>query len=192
MELNCLAPRPIITGGGIRVMNGTGCDVNDSQGMPDAQPPARRRLHRLAAARRARKLSLREAARQLDLNVEDVKRQEEATQDLSLSEFYRWQQLLNLPVEELLVETESPLPRPTVRREILTKMIQTVLTILRQTKQPAIRRMAHTLVDQMVDLHPELRAMADAQSAGRQHLLDDQGRAVKGPLPVDFFMEPID
>jgi len=52
--------------------------------------------------------------------------------------------------------------------------------------------MAHTLVDQLVELSPGLREIADAHTAGQAHRFDEQGRAMKGALPLDFFLEPIE
>lgn len=151
-----------------------------------------RPLHRLGTVRRARKLSLDDVARQLQLPPEEAQRQEQATSDLSLSHLYRWQKALKVPVAELLVEGQESLGLPSVKPDALAQALQVALTILGQTKQPGIRRMAHTLVDQLVELSPELKRVAEAHTAGQAHRFDEQGRAQKGALPVDFFLEPIE
>jgi transcriptional regulator with XRE-family HTH domain len=156
---------------------------------PYAEPQA---LHRVRAARKARRLSLSEVAKHLALPPEEAERQEQPTSDLPLSTLYRWQKLLKVPVTELLVDGTGSLGLPSVKSERLAGALQVALAILAQTKQPGIRRMAHTLVDQLVELSPDLKQVADAHTAGQAHRFDEQGRAQKGALPLDFFMEPIE
>jgi transcriptional regulator with XRE-family HTH domain len=165
------------------------CDGSQEKGQASngVQP-----LHRLAVVRKRRKLSLDEAARRLKLPAEEAERQEQATNDLTLSVLYRWQQMLKVPVGELLVDGAEPLGLPAVEAEKLSSVLRVALLILHQTKQPGIRRMAHTLVDQLVELSPGLRAIAESHTAGQAHRFDDQGRALKGSLPLDFFMDPIE
>jgi hypothetical protein len=158
----------------------------------DSSPRQRRELHRLSAVRKLRRLTLSDAARGLQLPYEEARRQEQSTSDLALSQLYRWQHLLQVPVAELLVEGEQPLGMPAVKAEAFTAVLDVVLRIIAQTRQPGIRRMAHTLVDQLVELAPELKQIADANTAGQAHLFDAEGRALKGALPVDFFLDPID
>ena len=152
----------------------------------------RRALHRLSAVRKLRNVSLDDAARQLELTPQETKHQEQPTTDLTLSALYRWQELLKVPVGKLLVEGEGPLGLSSAKPDTLAEILRGALLILQHTKQPGIRRMAHTLVDQLVELSPGLREIADAHTAGQAHRFDEQGRAMKGALPLDFFLEPIE
>jgi transcriptional regulator with XRE-family HTH domain len=161
---------------------------SDRSQRPQDNPP----LHRLGEVRKLRRLSIGDVARKLQLDPDQVKQQEQATTDLTLSLLYRWQQLLKVPIGDLVIDAHHPLASPAVSREKLAKVMEVGLWILAHTKQPAIRRMAHTLVDQLVELAPELKPIAVAHSAGQEQRFDEQGRAMKGPLPVDFFLEPID
>lgn len=151
-----------------------------------------RRLHRLGELRKKRKLSLGEVARHLEMEPQAVRQQEESTSDVTLSVLYRWQQLLRVPVSDLLVDAHNPLSTPSLGQEKLADVLRSALRILEQTKQPGIRRMAHTLVDQLVELAPELKPIATSHSAGQRQRFDAQGRPMAGPLPVDFFLDPID
>lgn len=155
-------------------------------------PSVPRALHRLGAIRKMRKLSLADVAQRLQLTCEEAKRQEQGESDLTLRDLYRWQQLLKVPVSDLLSDVEEPLALPAVKPEKLSPALQMALLILQQTKQPGIRRMAHTLVDQLVELSPELKRVAEEHTAGQSHRFDEQGRAMKGSLPVDFFLDPIE
>lgn len=165
-------------------------DVSNAEGSEKAKNG--RRLHRLGEIRKMRKLSVADVARKLQLEPEDVRQQEQATTDLTLSLLYRWQQLLKVPIGDLVIDAHNPLATPSIRREKLAEVMQLALWILANTKQPGIRRMAHTLIDQLVELAPELKPIAAAHSAGQHQRFDEQGRAMKGPLPVDFFLEPIE
>ncbi len=50
------------------------------------------------------------------MDVKTVRQQEEETSDLRLSDLYRWQQALDVPVNELLTEDAEPLSRPVMER----------------------------------------------------------------------------
>src|SRR6188508_113188 len=69
-------------------------------------------LHRIQEVRRLQGMSLRTAARQLGTDDRSIRAQEQASSDLRLSDLYRWQQTLDVPVSELLVEDDDPLSRP--------------------------------------------------------------------------------
>jgi hypothetical protein len=77
-----------------------------------------------------------------------------------------------------------------MKRRKMAELLKTVVTILRDTKQPGIRRLAHTLVDQLVELVPELKRLSIRYGAGEGQLLDGQGRSTGRSLPLDFFLEP--
>ena len=165
-------------------------------GMEGSQPlpaaPLRPALHRLAAARREKGLSLKAMAAKLHVDVETVRQQEQETGDLWLSVLEQWRQALDVPLAELLVETSYPLALPRIPERKTAELLNAVLAILKQTKQPGIRRMAHTLVDQLVELRPELKSLAAQCGAGGAQLLDSQGQSVGHKLPLDVFLESID
>ncbi len=158
----------------------------------DLPPRQRRELHRLSAVRKLRRLTLSEVARELRLPYEEARRQEQGSCDLALSQLYRWQQLLQVPIEDLLVDHDDSLGVPAVKTETLAVVLEVALQIIARTRQAGIRRIAHTLVDQIIELSPELKRIADAHTAGQAHLFDEQGNALKGDLPVDFFLDPIE
>src|SRR5215510_8837417 len=69
-------------------------------------------LHRIQEVRRLQGMSLRTAARQLETDIRSIRAQEQATTDLRLSDLYKWQRALDVPVSELLVDSDEPLSRP--------------------------------------------------------------------------------
>jgi transcriptional regulator with XRE-family HTH domain len=166
-----------------------GLSGTDDPGDPPVGLP-RKVFHRLATVRREKRLSEKEVAERLHVDVEVVRRQEQETSDLTLSTLYRWQQLLRVPLAELLIEEGVPLGIPSQTSDpSLMALATMVLKILEETRQPAVRRLAHTLIDQLVELVPELRQAGALKEAGRNQLLDEQGRATGRTLPVDFFLE---
>src|ERR1700742_364164 len=69
-------------------------------------------LHRIADVRKRQGVSVRSVARRMHTSIDQVRRQEEPACDLMLSELLRWQQALEVPLSDLLVESESPLSEP--------------------------------------------------------------------------------
>ena len=75
-------------------------------------PVSRRALHRLATVHRLQGVSRRALARCMNVDVAVIRRQEDETNDLPLSTLYQWQKFLEVPVAELLVESEDELSQP--------------------------------------------------------------------------------
>ena len=67
-----------------------------------------RPLHRIADARRRQGVSLRSVARRMNKSAEQVRRLEEPTSDMLVSELYEWQQALEVPIVDLLVDSDAP------------------------------------------------------------------------------------
>lgn len=168
----------------------------DASGMEDPPPlplaAAPRGLHRLAAVRRERRLSPEALAKRLRIDVDLLRAFEQEQADMPLSLVYRCQQALGASLRELLVSESDPLALPSVERTKLAEWLQTVVAILQEAKQPAIRRMAHNLVDQIVELAPELKLLAAQSQAGCAQLLDDQGCSASKPLSEEVFLDPSD
>src|SRR5580698_7929107 len=80
-------------------------------------------LHRIAEVRRQQSVSLRAARQSLGVSSETVHQQEQENFDLLLSELYRWQQVLDVPVSELLVEPRGQLSQPISKRASMIKVM---------------------------------------------------------------------
>jgi transcriptional regulator with XRE-family HTH domain len=152
-------------------------------------PMPNRALHRLGAVRRLQGVSRRTIARRLNVDVSVVKQQEEETFDLPLSTLYQWQELLEVPVSELLVDASDPLSPPILHRAQMVRVMKTALSILERTNQVPIRRMAETLIEQLVELMPELRGVSAWHAVGQRRRLDEYGRAAERRLTTDVFVD---
>ena len=152
-------------------------------------PAASRALHRLAAVRRMQRVSRRTIARRLNIDVAQVKTLEQEDADMLLSTLYQWQELLDVPVSELLVEPDEGLSPPVLRRARMVRLMKTAVAILQRAHQPMIRRMAETMVDQLTEIMPELENVGPWHAVGRRRTLDEVGRAVERRISVDMLTD---
>ena len=144
-------------------------------------------LHRIGAVRREQGITVRTAARQLGVDAAEVRRQEMPTTNLSLAELFKWQELLDVPVADLLVDPGTPLSRPVLERARLLRIKKTAAAILETTHSVGIRRMAQTMVDQLLELMPELAEVGAWHSVGQRRSLDDYGRVMEQRISADVF-----
>lgn len=154
--------------------------------VPTTGSPA---LQRLASVRRLQGLSRRTVARRMNIEVEQVRRQECETADLPLSALYAWQRVLEVPVAELLVEAGDSLSSPVLERSRLVRLMKTVLAIQQQAKQESIRRMAQTMIEQLTEVMPELAHVGPWHAVGRRRRLDELGVAAQRRLADDVFID---
>jgi len=161
---------------------------SDGKAAAEAQESAAKdgRLHRIRVVRRQQGFSLRAVARQFGTSVREVKKQERETTDLQLTDLYNWQRILDVPVSELLVDPEMALSHPVKERAQLLRLMKTAAAILERSRSVAVRRMAQALVDQLVEMMPELEFVSGWHAVGQRRSLEDYGRVVERRLPDDL------
>jgi transcriptional regulator with XRE-family HTH domain len=150
--------------------------------MPDADRP----LHQLALVRQRQDISRRTLARRLGIDVARVKLQEQETSDMLLSSLYEWQQALEVPVAELLVESEDPLSPPVLKRAQMLRLMKTAKTILCRAQQLSIRRMAQMLIEQLVEIMPELQDVTPWHAVGQRRTQNELGQAAQRRLSAEW------
>ena len=150
--------------------------------------PPGERYHRIAEVRVEQGMSLRTAARHLHLDTRTVRQQESASSDLRLSELRRWQQVLDVPLVDLVEDPGATLSAPVLKRAQLLRAMKTAAAILEMAKDPAVGRMAQVLVDQLVEIMPELAEVSPWHSVGQRRSLEELGRVVERRLRDDFYM----
>ena len=153
---------------------------------------SRRPLHRLGTVRRLQGISRRTVARHLSIEVAMVRLQERETTDMLLSRLYEWQKVLDVPVAELLVEAGDPLSAPVLKRAQLVRVMKTALAMLEAAEQEPIRRMAQTMIDQLVEIMPELEGVGPWHAVGKRRRYDEFGVAAERRLSEDVFLDLID
>jgi transcriptional regulator with XRE-family HTH domain len=167
-----------------------GTTPSETPPQPISVPAAEERvLQRLATVRRLQGLSRRTVARRLNLDVEEVRRQENQSADISLSALYAWQRALEVPVAELLTDVGSSLVSPILERSQLVRLMKTVLAVREQAKQESIRRMAQTMIEQLTEIMPELADVGPWHAVGKRRRLNELGVAAQRHLAEDVFLD---
>jgi transcriptional regulator with XRE-family HTH domain len=160
-----------------------------SSGTPVPKPALGRPLHRIADTRRRQGLSVRSVARRLGKSVEQVRRLEEPSTDMLVSELYEWQQALEVPINDLLVECSAPLSAPVMTRAQLLRVMKTVRAIKEETKSVGIERMATMLEQQLIEIMPELKDVAAWHSVGQRRSHNEVGRIAERIVPENFYLD---
>jgi transcriptional regulator with XRE-family HTH domain len=149
-------------------------------GRVSGEKPSGKRLHRIAAVRRRQGVALRTVARVLNVEIEEAARQEQETTDLPLSTLLKWQAVLDVPIAELLVESEEMLSAPVMERARLVRVMKTAASILDKADSPRIRRLSETLMQQLVEIMPELEGIGPwHEYVGPRRRRDECGRIVE-------------
>jgi len=145
-----------------------------------------RPLHRLAEVRQQQGVTLRNVARRMRVDLKTVRNQEDAQSDLTLSALYAWQQVLDVPVADLLVDDEGPLSPAVKQRAQLVRVMKTAVAMLEQCDSPKTKRMAQTLIDQLLDIMPELKEVGPWHTVGQRRTVNEIGRIGSQTVPDDF------
>jgi len=149
------------------------------------------RYHRISEVRRLQGVTLRNVSRRLGLPLAVVRRQEESDCDLRLSDLLKWQTVLEVPVAELLVEDEGQLSGPVLQRSRMVKLMKTAAAIRERTEGTTAGRMVSMLIDQILELMPELADVTPWHSVGPRRSLGDVGRAARCTVSEDVFRNPL-
>ena len=164
-----------------------------SREVPDAPEPTLRRgrpvrgFHRIAEVRRQQGVTLRNVARRLGIEMGVVRRQEHPEADLRISDLLLWQQVLEVPVAELLVEGEGQLSGPVLERSRILKLMKTAAAIRERTGGTPVGRLVDMLISQILEIMPELRDVTPWHTVGQRRTLDDVGRAAAWPVSEEIF-----
>jgi transcriptional regulator with XRE-family HTH domain len=150
---------------------------------------SRQIMHRISTVRQRQGVSLRSAARQMRIDVRRLRSQEDESSDILLSTLYKWQQVLDVPISELLVDANDPVSSPILERARMLKIMKTVAAIRDRAESKPIKRMAEMLCDQLIEIMPELKDVTPWHSVGQRRTSEEYGRIVERRLPDDFFLE---
>lgn len=148
--------------------------------VPPSEPPTQgHRYHRIRTVRLREGVSLRSAARQMGVDIRSLRLQEQESTDLRLSDLHKWQKALEVPLTELVVDTEERLSQPVLDRARLIRIMKTAAAIHERSAAPGLKRMAETLVSQLVEIMPELKDVSPWHTYGQRRSLDEVGRVME-------------
>ena len=142
---------------GLESINGEGSDLM-----------IHRALHRLATVRRLQNILRRGLARRMNVDVAEISRQEDETCDLPLSVLFQWQEALDVPLVELLAESADAISPPLMRRACLIRLMKTAMALLEQVDAESERDLAQALVDQLIEVMPELQGIGPWHAIGKR------------------------
>jgi len=146
-------------------------------------------LHRIAEVRQRQGVTLRNVARRLGMSLPVVRRQEQSDCDLRLSDLHRWQQVLDVPVAELLVEGEGQLSGPVLERSRMVKLMKTAAALRDRTVGPEATRLVQMLVDQILEIMPELSDVSPWPSPQPRRAGDEGGRSPRSVVAEEVFRQ---
>lgn len=149
-------------------------------------PSAPKPLHRLREARRQEGVSLRTMAERLGVSTSEVIEQEQEATDLPLSVIYRWQAALKLPLGELLLEPGDGRSDILEFRSQMVRLMRTARSIQENSRQKQIRVMTQNLVNQLLEIMPELDTVKSWPSVGKRRRRHELGVAVQRGLDAPF------
>jgi len=144
-------------------------------------------LHRLREVRQQQGISVRSVARKMNVEAREVRTMEHPGTDLRLSTLYAWQEVLGVPIQDLLVEEEESLSAPIARRAAMVRLMKTATAIYEDAGQESIRRLAQMLMEQLTSIMPELESVGPWHTVGQQRTLDEYGRAADQAYSDDCF-----
>lgn len=136
-------------------------------------------LHRVREVRLEQGLSLRSAARQMDSDVRTLRKQEQPTSDLRLSDLHKWQSALEVPLVDLIEDGDHALSRPVMERARMVRLMKTAMAIREQADDEQLSLMAEMMVQQLTEIMPELADVSAWHSFGQRRSLDEYGRVVE-------------
>lgn len=146
----------------------------------------KRGLHRIAAVRRQQGVTLRNVARRLGTEIGVVRRQEQDDCDLRISDVLLWQQVLEVPIAELLVEGEGQLSGPVLERSRMVKLMKTAAAIRERTGGTPVGRLVNMLVEQILEIMPELRDVTPWHTVGQRRTLEELGKIARCTIPDEM------
>ena len=133
-------------------------------------------LQRIAEVRQRQGVTLRNVARRLGMSLPLVRRQEQPDCDLRISDLHRWQEVLEVPIAELLVE-----------RSRMVKLMKTAAAIRERTQGEPVGRMVTMLIEQILEIMPELSDVTPWHTVGQRRTLDDIGRTGRMVVSEEVF-----
>ena len=146
-----------------------------------------KRKQRVAEVRREQGISLRSVSRQMGKTVSTVRAEENECNDMTIGQLMQWQEILGVPLQDLLVDPSPTLSQPVLDRARLLRVMKTAAAI-KETTNPSDgpHRLATMLVEQLVEIMPELENVSAWHSVGQRRSLDEYGRIVERRISDDL------
>lgn len=139
----------------------------------------RQPFHRIREVRIQQGMSIRSVARRMGAEPRTLRQEEDPYTDVPLSRLHEWQRVLDVPISDLLVECETPLSRPVMERARLVKLMKTAAALRHQAESEPMRRMSQMLIEQILEIMPELAEVNPWHNVGQRRTLDESARILE-------------
>lgn len=153
-----------------------------SRGSASGQP-----LHRIVRVMENECVGIRTAAHRMNVSMAQIRSEAETTYDLRLSDLYRWQSALRVPVGELLNEPATNLSPAVAWRGRMLKVMRTMRSIQVIANEEAVQSLAMIVVQQLEEMMPELNQVSAWPLQGQRRTGDELGAVVDKQVSDDFF-----
>jgi transcriptional regulator with XRE-family HTH domain len=151
-----------------------------------------RALHQIATVRRREGFSRRAMARRLGTDVNRIRLEEGQNVDMPLSRLYQWQAALGVPIAELLVDGDGGLSPPVLRRSQVLRLMKTAALIRERAHSVPIQRMAQMLIEQILEIMPEVKDVSAWNAVGQRRTLDELGEAASRRISLEALADMMD
>lgn len=145
-----------------------------------------KKLHQIATVRREQNISIVSCAKKLGISVQEARYQELPTTDLTITQLLAWKEVLEVPLSELVGQTGDDLENPIRNRAKLVKIMKSAKQVLQVAHESRVRYIGETLVDQLVELMPELAEISAWPDVGQSHENRSPGVAVTRRFDPDI------
>jgi transcriptional regulator with XRE-family HTH domain len=149
-----------------------------------------KKFHRIQEVCIQQGATIRSLSRKMDISTSEIREQENPQADLRISDLLRWQRVLEVPLADLLIDSEGPLSEPVDRRARMLRVMKTAKAILESTHDRSTKRLASMLVTQLTDIMPELAEVSAWHTVGQRRTQNEMGRIVDRTIPDNFFNDP--
>jgi transcriptional regulator with XRE-family HTH domain len=154
---------------------------------PRLEPTSHPVMHRVAEVREQQGLSLRTVARRTGVDLKVLRRQEDPSTDMTLSDLLLWQKALEVPLVDLLEDESQALSRPVKERAKMVRIMKTVVSLGEVCQgNPRLGRLTTMLREQLLELMPELSEIGGWPQCGSRRGADVMGRIFHEPIAVEF------
>ncbi len=143
-----------------------------------ASPESR---NRVALVREQQGISQRTMARRLGIDLKTYQALEAPGADLRLSQLAALQVALEVPLVDLLEDTQA-LSRPVAERAKMIKVMKTAAAMRETHSNARIERMVLTLCAQLIDVMPELAEVSGWPQYGSRRGQSALGKALSQPI----------
>jgi transcriptional regulator with XRE-family HTH domain len=152
-------------------------DNCDSASSGEAEGSSNSRLHRIAEVRQAQGISERSMCKRLNIDLQRLRQLEDPTRDLTLSELRLVQQALDVPMIDLL-EDSNVLSRPIQERAKMVRIMKTAAAITECKLNLRAQRLSEMLREQLIELMPELAEVSSWPQFGSRRASDSVARVL--------------